>query len=67
MSDRRFSKQRWWYGVARLLDLAGRFDAGYYSGLPDTEVDARALYSDWMQVGKDIEDTTKALRARIKS
>ena len=66
MSDFRLSKPRWWYGIARLLDLAGRFDDGYYRRLPDTEVDARALYSDWMQVGKDIEDTTKALTASGK-
>ncbi len=60
MSDFLFSKPRSWHGVARLFDLAGQFDEYNYS-LSDTEADTRATYSDWMRVGKDMEDAIKAV------
>ena len=42
-----------WSGVARLLDLFGRFDA-YNDSPTDDLADARALYSDWHVVGQEL-------------
>ena len=42
-----------WSGVARLLNLFGRFDT-YNDSPTDDLADARALYSDWHVVGQDL-------------
>lgn len=44
-----------WSGVARLLDLFGRFDT-YNDSAADDLADARALYCDWHVVGQNLAD-----------
>jgi hypothetical protein len=42
------------YGVARLLDLGAQLDLYNESSSPQ-EADYRALYADWLSVGKDFK------------
>lgn len=52
-SDFLFAQPSLWSGLARWLDLSGRFDA--YNVSPDGETaDALALYSDWRAVGQEL-------------
>ena len=48
-------------GFARLLDLFGLFD-DYNESATDREADARAMYSDWCIVGRDLITATKNFR-----
>ncbi|MCY4599081.1 MAG: hypothetical protein OXF27_04090 [Acidobacteria bacterium] len=52
-TDYLYSTPSAWSGVARLLDLFGRFDA-YNDSPTDDLADARALYSDWHIVGQEL-------------
>jgi len=48
-----FAQPSLWSGLARWLDLSGRFDS--YNVSPDGEIaDALALYSDWRAVGQEL-------------
>jgi hypothetical protein len=49
-------------GVARSLDLWGRFD-GYNISESPAEADAKALASDWIVVGQDIYDAIEEVNA----
>ena len=52
-TDYLFATPSFLTGVARLLDLSGRF--GVYNDSADEAVaDARAIYSDWRMVGQDL-------------
>ena len=52
-TDYLFATPSFLSGVARLLDLSGRFDA--YNDSDDAALaDARAIYSDWRMVGQDL-------------
>ena len=56
-----------WTGVARLLDLFGRYDS-YNDSETDDLADARALYADWHIVGQDLADAmTRMDRERTTS
>jgi len=53
MSDYLFAHQSLLSGFARTLDLGGTFDV--YNESPSPAIaDARALFSDWLAVGRDI-------------
>lgn len=54
MSDYLFARPCWLHGIARLLDLGATFDE-YNDSNTGQEADARAIYSDWLSVGKDIK------------
>ena len=56
-SDFLFAVPSVWSGVARLLDLFGKFDFYNVSQTPE-QADARAIYSDWRIVGQDLRDAT---------
>lgn len=52
-TDYLFATPSFLSGVARLLDLSGRFDV--YNDSDDAALaDARAIYSDWRMVGRDL-------------
>lgn len=52
-SDFLFARPSLWSGLARWLDLSGRFD--FYNISPDGETaDALALYADWRTVGQEL-------------
>ena len=52
-TDYLFATPSFLTGVARLLDLAGRFDV-YNDSDDEALADARAMYSDWRMVGQDL-------------
>jgi len=53
MSDILFARPSTASGVARVLDLMGVFDSYNSSSTPE-EADARAMFSDWRAVGRDL-------------
>ena len=55
-----------WTGVARLLDLFGRYDS-YNDSETDDLADARALYSDWHIVGQDLAGAMKRMDRESKT
>ena len=52
-TDYLFAMPSFLTGVARLLDLSGRFDV-YNDSSDEAVADARAIYSDWRMVGQDL-------------
>ena len=52
-TDYLFATPSFLSGVARLLDLSGRFGA-YNDSDDEALADARAIYSDWRMVGQDL-------------
>jgi hypothetical protein len=53
MTDLLFAMPSMLYGLARLLDIGGMFEA--YNEMPDpAQADAVALYSDFRAVGEDL-------------
>ena len=52
-TDHLFATPSFLSGVARLLDLSGRFDV-YNDSVDPSIADARAIYSDWCMVGQDL-------------
>ena len=52
-TDYLFASPSFLSGVARLLDLSGRFDV-YNDSDDEALADARAVYSDWRMVGQDL-------------
>jgi hypothetical protein len=59
-TDALFARPSFMSGVARALDLGGTFDEYNRSPSPE-DADVRALHSDWMAVGADMQkaiDTT---------
>ena len=52
-TDYLFATPSFLTGVARLLDLSGRFDV-YNDSADEAVADARAIYSDWRMVGQDL-------------
>ena len=52
-TDYLFAAPSFLSGVARLLDLSGRFDV-YNDSDDEALADARAIYSDWRMVGQDL-------------
>ena len=57
-----FARPSFLTGMARVLDLWGRFDRYNESRTPE-EADVRALVSDWMVVRRDLEDALRKLLA----
>lgn len=53
-SDFLFSEPSYLSGVARTLDLWGQYDE-YNKSLSTAEADQRALASDWIAVGQDLQ------------
>jgi len=54
-----FARPSIWSGLARWLDLSGRFD--FYNISPSGETaDALALYSDWRTVGQLLRRTCRS-------
>jgi hypothetical protein len=56
-TDFLFSKNNFWVGFGSILNLQGvYFDYNYSKS--DIEADNKALFSDWQNVGDDIEKAT---------
>lgn len=53
MTDFLFAKPSAVSGAGRVIDLLGTFDRYNLSPTPE-EADARALFSDWLAVGRDL-------------
>ena len=66
-TDYLFATPSFLSGVARLLDLSGRFDV-YNDSVDPSIADARAIYSDWRMVGQDLAGamTTVVVREQAK-
>lgn len=62
-TDFLFARPSFGSGVARALDLYGRFDA-YDSSGSESEADERAIASDWLVVGQDLEEAIKQAKTR---
>lgn len=58
-----FARPSFLTGMARVLDLWGRFDCYNESQTPE-DADIKALVSDWMVVRKDREEALRKLLAR---
>lgn len=57
-TDFLLGKNNFWVGFGSILNLQGTyFDYNYSKS--DIEADGKALYSDWQNVGDDIEKATK--------
>ncbi|MBI4827474.1 MAG: hypothetical protein HY804_01465 [Nitrospinae bacterium] len=54
MTDYLYAHPSFLGGMARVLDIFGVFTAYNYSRSPQ-EADARAIHSDWLAVGKDLD------------
>jgi len=63
-SDFLVAQPHWTYGVARLFDWVGCFDA-YNHCRNVQEADAGALYSDWRIVGQDIMNAMQRYELEI--
>jgi hypothetical protein len=65
MSDYLFAHPSFLYGIARSLDLGGTFDA-YNESLTPNEADGRAIASDWLAVGKDLQGALEATEVKAE-
>lgn len=54
MTDYLYAHPSFISGMSRVLDIFGVFTAYNYSRSPQ-EADARAIHSDWLAVGKDLD------------
>jgi len=61
MTDFLFAKPSAFSGAGRVIDLMGAFDRYNVSASPG-EADARAIFSDWLAVGRDLFRAMNALR-----
>jgi len=61
-TDFLFAQPSRWSGLARLLDLWGKFDAYNTSESPE-EADMWALFSDWRITGQDIRDAWRSVHS----
>ena len=61
MTDFLFANPSTLSGAGRVIDLMGTFDRYNRSASPQ-EADARALFSDWLAVGRDLMSSMNALR-----
>jgi len=61
MTDFLFATPSALSGAGRTLDLMGTFDRYNVSVSPE-EADARAIFSDWLAVGRDLFGVTMAHR-----
>lgn len=57
-SDFLCARPRRLFGAARVLDLFGMFTVYNQSATPP-EADAKATFSDWIMVGRDIQDAIR--------
>lgn len=64
-TDYLFATPSFLSGVARLLDLSGRFDV-YNDSVDAALADARAIYSDWCMVGQDLAGAMTVEREQAK-
>ncbi len=58
-----FASPSLWSGIARLLDLWGKFD-NYNLEQSAEDIDAIALHNDWRVVGQDMRDAWRSLRSQ---
>lgn len=58
-----FAMPTFWSGVARVVDLAGRFD-DYNFSVDEAEADAVATWTDWIAVGDDLAVAAESVRER---
>ena len=61
-SDFLFAQPSLLSGFARTLDIGASFD-GYNSSATPEEADARATFSDWSMVGRDLSQAMAAFKA----
>lgn len=61
-SDFLFARPSFLSGIARVLDLWGRFDRYNESRTPE-EADVTALVSDWIIIGRDLEEAFRKVLA----
>ncbi|MCK4395915.1 hypothetical protein KAW96_04885 [candidate division WOR-3 bacterium] len=52
-------------GIARIFDLGATFNDYNKSDNP-SEADYKAIYSDWLMTGKDIESIIKKYKGELK-
>ena len=63
-TDYLFAMPSFLTGVARLLDLSGRFDV-YNDSSDEAIADARAIYSDWRMVGQDLAGAMTVVERQV--
>jgi len=61
MTDFLFARPSALSGAGRVIDLMGTFDRYNVSASPE-EADARAIFSDWLAVGRDLFSVMTAHR-----
>jgi hypothetical protein len=53
-------------GLGTVLDIGGTAESGNYSvSKTPTEADVRAMASDWVMVGQDIDDAVEVVKDEI--
>ncbi|MGB2603882.1 MAG: hypothetical protein WBC78_09815 [Candidatus Sulfotelmatobacter sp.] len=53
-------------GLSRTLDMYGLYD-GYNASSTTQEADARALASDWIVVGQDLQDAIDEFQSQLEN
>jgi len=61
-----FSRPSFLSGAARLVDLGGVFDK-YNRTQTEEQADGRALASDWLSIGQDLQIALQKMRHELQS
>jgi hypothetical protein len=64
-SDFLFAEPSFMSGAGRIVDLWGQFDDYNRSDTP-AEADAKAIASDWLVVGQDIQDVVEQNQSEVE-
>jgi hypothetical protein len=64
-SDFLFAEPSFMSGAGRIIDLWGQFDDYNRSDTP-AEADAKAIASDWLVVGQDIQDAVEQNQSEVE-
>jgi hypothetical protein len=64
-SDFLFAEPSFMSGAGRIVDLWGQFDDYNRSDTP-AEADAKAIASDWLVVGQDIQDAVEQNQSEVE-
>jgi hypothetical protein len=65
-SFRLFAQPSFLSGTARLVDLGGVFDK-YNRSKTEEQADGRALASDWLSIGGDLQTALQRMRHELQS
>lgn len=62
-----FKKPSFISGVASILDIYGKSNSRFNTSKTTEEADTKALISDWMMIGADIQEAMDGFEKELKS